>query len=396
MHYGISLQWGPNCCSTTPEGQSGADKLVGDLRPGVQGQDHGPGQPDPDRRRRAVSVKDAADLGITDPYELTQDQFDAAVTLLKQQRPLIRKYWALASDEIDLFENGDAVVGAAWPYQTITLLADKAPVSDLIPKEGATGWADTWMLSAKAKHPNCAYEWMKWVSTPQVQAQQAISFGETPANMQSCSYMDKIQGACAQYHANAPASYFDSIKFWKTPTQTAATARPTARTTASGNRSGQRSRGDRRSRLHSLPAGSTARSRVSAALFPAVAAGHAAAQSPAAWFVLIYIAALVVLFISAFWQVDPFTSDRSQLHAEELQHAVLRPDYRTIALRTIGIAAAVTLTDAIVARPFAYFAARIANKRLQAVLFVLVLIPLWSSYLVRVYAWRLILAKTAS
>jgi putative spermidine/putrescine transport system permease protein len=115
---------------------------------------------------------------------------------------------------------------------------------------------------------------------------------------------------------------------------------------------------------------------------------------PGAWFVLIYIAALVVLFISAFWQVDPFTSD--VVHSFTLKNfntLFTDPTYRTIALRTIGIAAAVTLTDAIVALPFAYFAARVANKRLQAVLFVIVLIPLWSSYLVRVYAWRLILAK---
>ena len=115
---------------------------------------------------------------------------------------------------------------------------------------------------------------------------------------------------------------------------------------------------------------------------------------PGAWFVLIYIAALVVLFISAFWQVDPFTSD--VVHSFTLKNfntLFTDPTYRTIALRTIGIAAAVTLTDAIVALPFAYFAARVANKRMQAVLFVIVLIPLWSSYLVRVYAWRLILAK---
>ena len=93
-------------------------------------------------------------------------------------------------------------------------------MKDLIPSEGATGGADTWMLSAHAKHPNCAYLWMKNISEPQVQAQQAISFGETPATLKACPYMDKIQaGACAQYHANAPASYFNSIKFWKTPTQ---------------------------------------------------------------------------------------------------------------------------------------------------------------------------------
>jgi putative spermidine/putrescine transport system substrate-binding protein len=140
------------------------------------------------------------------------------VNLLKKQKPLIKKYWALASDEIDLFKNGDVVIGASWPYQTNTLKAAKAPVADLIPKEGATGWADTWMLSAKAKHPNCAYQWMKWVSTPKVQAQQAIYFGETPANTKACPIMDKLsKGSCAQYHANATAAYFNSIKFWKTP-----------------------------------------------------------------------------------------------------------------------------------------------------------------------------------
>ena len=60
-------------------------------------------------------------LGITDPYELTEAQLDAAVKLLKQQRPLIKKYWALASDEIELFKNGDAVIGAAWPLPDNTL-----------------------------------------------------------------------------------------------------------------------------------------------------------------------------------------------------------------------------------------------------------------------------------
>jgi putative spermidine/putrescine transport system substrate-binding protein len=110
------------------------------------------------------------------------------------------------------------VIGASWPYQTNTLVADKVPVKDLIPKEGATGWADTWMLSAHAKHPNCAYKWLNWVSTPKVQAQQAIYFGETPANPKACPIMNKLSpGSAAQYHCGASASYFNSIKFWKTP-----------------------------------------------------------------------------------------------------------------------------------------------------------------------------------
>ena len=86
------------------------------------------------------------------------------MNLLKQQTPLIKKYWDLASEEISLFKNGDAVVGAAWPYQTSTLKAAGAKVADTIPSEGATGWADTWLLATKAPHPNCAYKWMAYIS----------------------------------------------------------------------------------------------------------------------------------------------------------------------------------------------------------------------------------------
>lgn len=116
--------------------------------------------------------------------------------------------------------------------------------------------------------------------------------------------------------------------------------------------------------------------------------------APGAWFVLIYLAALVILFISAFWSVDSFTG--KLVHSWTLNNfktLVNDPTYRTIALRTIGIAAAVTVTDAVLALPFAYYAARLAPRRMRAALFVAVLLPLWSSYLVRVYAWRLILDK---
>ena len=135
--------------------------------------------------------------------------------------------------------------------------------------------------------------------------------------------------------------------------------------------------------------------RVSAALFrrPRLRA-VLLLSGPGAWFVLIYLAALVLLFVSALWSVEPFTG--KLVHnwtLDNFKTLVTVPAYRTIALRTIGIAAAVTVTDAVLALPFAFFAARIAPKRLQSALFVAVLIPLWSSYLVRVYVWRLILAK---
>jgi putative spermidine/putrescine transport system substrate-binding protein len=218
-HYGISLQWGPNTLlyntkSVTPAPTSWADIYSSKYK----GEVTVPANP--------IQIADAAlylsktkpSLGISDPYELTEAQLNAAASLLKEQKPLIKKYWALASDEIELFKNGDAVIGAAWPYQYSTLIEDKEPVKQIIPKEGATGWADTWMLSAHAKDPNCAYKWVNWVSSPKVQAEQAISYGETPVNTKACPYMEKIQkGSCSLYHADAPASYFDSIKFWKTP-----------------------------------------------------------------------------------------------------------------------------------------------------------------------------------
>ena len=225
-HWGVPYQWGPNVLlyntkvfkkaptswsvvfeeQKLPDGKSNKNR--------VQAYD-GP-----------IYIADAAlylaskkpDLGIKDPYELNPTQFNAAISLLKKQKPLIKKYWALASDEIDLFKNGDAVVGASWPYQTNTLIAAKAPVKDLVPKEGATGWLDTWMVSAKTKNLDCAYKWLAWISTPKVQAQQAIYFGETPVNSKACAWMDKLsKGSCAQYHANAPLAYFKQIYFWKTP-----------------------------------------------------------------------------------------------------------------------------------------------------------------------------------
>ena len=111
-------------------------------------------------------------------------------------------------------------------------------------------------------------------------------------------------------------------------------------------------------------------------------------------FVVIYIGALAVLFISAFWQVDAFTGKVVHIwNIDNFRTLVQDHVYRRIALRTIGLAAGVTVTDAILAFPLAYFMARLASPRLRAVLFVMVLLPLWSSYLVRIYAWRTILAK---
>jgi putative spermidine/putrescine transport system permease protein len=113
---------------------------------------------------------------------------------------------------------------------------------------------------------------------------------------------------------------------------------------------------------------------------------------PLGWMFVFYLAALAVLFVSAFWSIDAFTGKLSHTWTWANFHTILHDaTYRQIALRTIWMAAAVTVTDAIVALPFAYYMARIATPRLRTILFVCVLLPLWSSYLARIYAWRLIL-----
>jgi putative spermidine/putrescine transport system permease protein len=109
-------------------------------------------------------------------------------------------------------------------------------------------------------------------------------------------------------------------------------------------------------------------------------------------FGLVYLASLAALLISSLWTVNPFTTEVEHIwNVDNFRTLWESTAYRTIALRTIGIAAAVTLTDAILAFPLGYFMARLARPRARALLFVAVLLPLWSSYLVRVYTWRLIL-----
>jgi putative spermidine/putrescine transport system permease protein len=115
---------------------------------------------------------------------------------------------------------------------------------------------------------------------------------------------------------------------------------------------------------------------------------------PLGWMAVFYLAALAILFLSAFWGVDAFTG--KLVHAWSFANfdtLIHEKTYRTIAIRTVVMAALVTLTDAIIAFPFAYFMARLAPARTRTVLFVLVLLPLWASYLGRIYAWRLILAQ---
>jgi putative spermidine/putrescine transport system permease protein len=114
---------------------------------------------------------------------------------------------------------------------------------------------------------------------------------------------------------------------------------------------------------------------------------------PLAWFLLIYLASLVVMLVTAFWTVNPFTN--SLVHSWTLANfqQIFTPTYLTIIARTVIMAAVVTVTDAVLALPFAYYMARVATPRGRQALFIAVLLPLWASYLARVYAWIVILQK---
>jgi putative spermidine/putrescine transport system substrate-binding protein len=218
-HYGISLQWGPNTLLYNTQKVKPAPTSWGAIYSSqYKGKITVPNNPIQIADVALYLSKTKPALGIKDPYELTKPQFDAAINLIKRQKPLIKKYWGLSSDEVSLFKNGDTWIGASWPVTTGSIQAAKVPVKEIIPKEGATGWLDTWMVSAKTKNLDCAYKWLAWISTPKVQAQQAIYFGETPVNTKACAWMDRFsKGSCHQYHADAPLAYFRQIYFWKTP-----------------------------------------------------------------------------------------------------------------------------------------------------------------------------------
>ena len=172
-------------------------------------------------------------LKITDPYELNDDQFNAAVDLLKQQRANVGEYWSSAAKQIQAFTNGDDQVGTTWQYQYFQLKPDNQPVAispasqGFVPEEGATGWSDTWMISSSAAHPNCMYMWMNYIISPKVNAEVAQYFGEAPAQTKACDPSTLAAAAtvigypndpkfCDKYHAADPA-FWKRVDYWKTP-----------------------------------------------------------------------------------------------------------------------------------------------------------------------------------
>ena len=296
---------GPEHADVQREGQAGADELARDVRPEVQGQDHGPEQPDPDRGRGAVPVEDETEPRHHGPVRAEQAAVRRGGHAAQAAGPLVKKYWALASDEIRLFKNGDVVVGARWPLPDGPCRRQGAGQGDH-PEGGRDGLGGHVDARGEGAAPELRVHVDAYISTPKVQAQQAHDYGETPVNKLACTYMDKLaEGSCAQYHANAPGSYYGSIKFWKTPVADCGNGKKNcmdyrqwvnawtevkgwSRSTSGGRRA---PRFGGPAAVSPRPSGVTAGCAPLLLLLP-----------PLAWFSSIYIAALAVLFVSAFWR----------------------------------------------------------------------------------------------
>ncbi|WP_286977755.1 putative ABC transporter substrate-binding protein YdcS [Pseudomonas sp.] len=221
-HYGTPYQWGPNVLmynaelfkqaptswsvvfkeTTLPDGKSNKGR--------VQAYD-GP-----------IYIADAAlylktaqpELGIKDPYLLDEKQYAAVLDLLRQQHELIHRYWHDATVQMSDFKNEGVMASGSWPYQVNALQLEKQPIASTVPAEGATGWADTTMLHADAKHPSCAYQWMNWSLDNKVQGDVAAWFGSLPAVPAACEGNELLgaEGCKTNGFDN-----FDKIAFWKTP-----------------------------------------------------------------------------------------------------------------------------------------------------------------------------------
>jgi putative spermidine/putrescine transport system substrate-binding protein len=221
-HYGTPYQWGPNVLmyntkafpkaptswSVVFEEQKLPDGKTNKGR--IQAYDG------------AIYIADAAlylmakkpELGIKDPYELNEQQYTAVLDLLRQQHPLVHRYWHDANVAVQDFTNEGVVASGSWPFQVNTLVANKQPIASVVPTEGATGWADTTMLATNAKHPNCAYKWMEWSLNAKVQGDVAAWFGSVPAVPAACKGNALLTDTGC---ATNGFDNFDKIHFWRTP-----------------------------------------------------------------------------------------------------------------------------------------------------------------------------------
>ncbi len=223
VHYGTPYVWGPNVLMYNTEAFGGTaptswnvvfEKM--DLPDGKSNEGRVQAYDGP------IYIADAAlylmahkpELGIKDPYQLNEDQYKAALDLLRQQRTLVGRYWHDAFIQIDDFKNEGVVASGSWPFQVNLMKAEGAPIASVFPEEGATGWADTTMLHAESQHPNCAYMWMEHSLSPKVQGDVSAWFGTVPSVPAACKGNELLTDeGCATNGYND----FEKIHFWKTP-----------------------------------------------------------------------------------------------------------------------------------------------------------------------------------
>ena len=157
------------------------------------------------------------DLGITNPYQLNDAQFAAAIALLEKQRDAGAQYWSVYTDQMAAYAAGDVNIGTSWQLQANLLQAEDQPVEAIVPEEGSTGWSDTWMIHSQAKNPNCMYMWMDHMASAEANGQATVYFGEAPSNALSCD-LTADPDHCATFHA-ADTDYWTDVWYWTTATE---------------------------------------------------------------------------------------------------------------------------------------------------------------------------------
>jgi putative spermidine/putrescine transport system substrate-binding protein len=223
VHYGVPYMWGPNVLMYNTNVFKEPPKSWNVVFEEMNLPD---GKPNTGRVQAydgPIHIADAAqylmhhkpELGIKNPYELNEDQYKAALDLLRQQRKLVGRYWHDAFIQIDDFKNEGVVASGSWPFQVNLLAGEKQPVASTIPEEGATGWADTTMMHVEAANPNCAYMWMEHTLSSNLQSDLSVWFGANPSVPAACTDGRGMQTAegCTKNGMDD----FEKIRFWQTP-----------------------------------------------------------------------------------------------------------------------------------------------------------------------------------
>nr|WP_315207421.1 ABC transporter substrate-binding protein [uncultured Albidiferax sp.] len=221
-HYGVPYQWGPNVLMYNTSVFKEAPKSWSVVFEPTVLPDGKPNKGRVQAYDGAIYIADAAlylmakqpELGIKDPYELNDKQYAAVLALLRGQKALTHRYWHDATVQMNDFKNEGVAASGSWGYMVNALQAEKKPVASTIPKEGVTGWADTTMLHANAKHPNCAYKWMEHSLSDKLQAPLAEWFGANPVVGAACKA--KAPGG-SDFCKDNGYDRFTEVKFWKTP-----------------------------------------------------------------------------------------------------------------------------------------------------------------------------------